>query len=54
MKASWPHSIWSGDPASLAPSMDVTPLEGHGFSGTFSSREIKLPPHSAFFGHVKT
>ena len=41
-------------PASLAPSMDVTPLEGHGFSGTLSSREIKLPPHSAFFGHVKT
>jgi alpha-glucosidase len=43
-----------GNLASLAPSMDVTPLEGHGFSGTLSSREIKLPPHSAFFGHVKT
>ena len=44
----------AGKPASLAPSMDVTPLEGHGFSGTLSSREIKLPPHSAFFGLVKT
>jgi alpha-glucosidase len=44
----------AGNLASLAPSMDVTPLEGHGFSGTLSSREIKLPPHSAFFGHVKT
>jgi alpha-glucosidase len=44
----------AGNLASLAPSMDVTPLEGHGFSGTLSSRGIKLPPHSAFFGHVKT
>lgn len=41
-------------PASLTHSMDVAPLEGHGFSGAFSSREIRLPPYGAFFGAVKT
>ena len=43
----------AGDPASWSHSMSVASLEGHGFSGTLVSREIKLPPYAAFFGSVK-
>ena len=49
MKRSWPLQLSRGL-ASLTHSMNARPLEGHGFSGTFSSREIRTCRRMAFFG----
>jgi alpha-glucosidase len=43
----------SANSSSLTISSEIVPLDGHGFSGTCSSRGIKLPPYAAFFGRMK-
>ena len=43
----------SGATASLSIPWDVTPLAGHGFTGTLSELKVTLPPYGAFFGARK-